>query len=133
MKLGSCIRVTALAAALAFAAAPAGADDYEDAVESGHADVSKFEQWVDQQTDMLKAEIAKLEEELKSSKAENKDRIDAMLQQADDLTDQLRAQADQLGSATADQWEEVKASMLGGWHRTQAAYYSALAELRGKD
>jgi hypothetical protein len=82
---------------------------------------------------MLKAEIAELQEELESSTADDKDRIDEMLEQADALTDDLRKQADQVGTATSDQWDEVKASVLSGWHRTQAAYYAALAELRDKD
>lgn len=133
MRPGPCVRVTALAAALGFAAASAHADDYQDAVDSAHAQLDKFEQWADQQTDTLKAEIAELQKELATSTDEDKDRIDDMLEQADALTDDLRAQADQIGSATSDQWDEVKANVLGGWHRTQAAYYAALAELRDKD
>lgn len=133
MRPGPCVRVTALAAALGFAAASAHADDYQDAGDSAHAQLDKFEQWADQQTDTLKAEIAELQKELATSTDEDKDRIDDMLEQADALTDDLRAQADQIGSATSDQWDEVKANVLGGWHRTQAAYYAALAELRDKD
>jgi DNA anti-recombination protein RmuC len=125
--------MTVLAAALAFAAASAQADDYQDAVDSAHAQLDKFEEWVDQQTETLKAEIAELQKELANSTADDKDRIDGMLEQADALTDDLRAQADQIGTATSDQWDEVKANVLGGWHRTQAAYYAALAELRDKD
>jgi uncharacterized protein YlxW (UPF0749 family) len=133
MRPGRCVRVTALAVALAFAAAAAHADDYQDAVDSAHAQLGKFEAWVDQQADTLKAEIAELHKELESSTSEDKDRIDEMLEQADAMTDELRAQADQIGAATSDQWEEVKANVLGGWHRTQAAYYAALAKLRDKD
>ena len=99
----------------------------------GPCQLGEFEAWVDQQTDTLKAEIAELQKELASSTDEDKDRIDEMLEQADAMTDDLRAQADQIGTATSDQWEEVKANVLGGWHRTQAAYYAALAELRDKD
>jgi uncharacterized protein YlxW (UPF0749 family) len=125
--------VTALAAALGVAAASAQADDYQDAVDSAHADLGEFREWVEQQTAMLKAEIAALQKELASSTAADKDRIDAMLESADDLTDDLRTQAGQISAATSDQWEEVKAGVLSGWHRTQAAYYAALAELRDKD
>jgi hypothetical protein len=122
--------MSALAAALAFAAAPARADGYQDAVDRAHAELGKLEEWADQQADMLKTEIAKLGQELESSEEEDKDRIDGMLERADALTDDLRAQADQIGTATGDRWEEVKAKVLAGWHRSQAAYYAALAELR---
>ena len=126
-------RVSVIAAILALAAASAHADGYQDAIDSAHAELDKFEEWVDQQTDMLKAEIADLQKELDSSTEADKDRIDELIERADALTDELRAQAGQIGAATSDQWEEVKASVLSGWHSTQVAYYAALAELRDKD
>jgi DNA anti-recombination protein RmuC len=131
MKLAACVGITALAAALGFAVAPASADDYQDAVDRTHTEVGKFQAWVSEQTAMLKDEIDDLEEELQSSTSEDKARIDQMIQHADDLADELQDQASQIGAAASDQWAQAKASVLGGWHRTQAAYHAALAELRG--
>jgi chromosome segregation ATPase len=132
MRLVAWVRTTALAATIGFVAGPASADDYQDAVDRAHAELDKFQTWVADQTTMLKDEIAELEQELESSTAEDKERLDEMIQSADDLTDELQDQASQIGAATSDQWEEVKASAISGWHRAQAAYYAALAELRGE-
>jgi vacuolar-type H+-ATPase subunit I/STV1 len=128
MKLGKSFRIAAVA--LALAAGPASADDYQDAVDRAHAELDKFQTWMGQQIDTLQQEIAKLQEEAEGSDAAAKDRIDEMIDHAVKLADDLREEAKQIGEASSEQWEGVKASALSGWHRVQPAYYAALAELR---
>jgi DNA anti-recombination protein RmuC len=132
MRLARCVRMAALAATLAFATGPAGADEYQDAVDRAHTEVDKFEAWMQEQIAALKQEIADLEQELQGSDSSDKDRIDEMLKEASKSADDLGEQAKQIGASTSDQWDGVKASALSGWHRVQSAYYAALAELRGE-
>jgi TolA-binding protein len=130
MRLGY-VRIAALALTLALAAGPAAADDAEEAAASTHAELDRFQTWIGQQIDALEQEIAELQQELEGSDPANRDRIDEMIRQAEQLADDLREQARRAGEATAEQWEGAKASALSGWHRVRAAYYAALAELRG--
>jgi hypothetical protein len=65
MNFGGCVRVAAVA--LALAAGPAGADDYKDTVDRAHAELDKFQTWMGQQLDTFHQEIAELQEELESS------------------------------------------------------------------
>jgi vacuolar-type H+-ATPase subunit I/STV1 len=131
MNSGGCVRGALVAIALALAAAPAGADDEQDAAGRTHAELDRFQTWFGQQIDALKQEIDELQRELEGSDAAERDRVAEMIRQAEELADDLREQAAEIGEATAEQWEGAKASALSGWHRVRAAYYAALAELRG--
>ena len=123
------VRVAALA--LALAAGPANADDVQDPVDRSHAKLDEFQAWIGQQIDTLEQEIGELQRELQGSDPAERDRIDEMIKDTEKLVDELREQAELIGEATAEQWEGAKASALSGWHRVPAAYYAALAELRG--
>jgi hypothetical protein len=74
MNFDGCVRVAAVALALALAAGPAGADDYEDTVDRAHAELDKFQTWMGRQLDTLQQEIAKLQEEVEGSDPAEKDR-----------------------------------------------------------
>ena len=132
MRPGRCVRVAALALALALAAGPVAADDEQDAAGRTHAELDRFQAWIGQQTDALEQEIAELKQELEESEPAARDRIDEMIRHAEELADDLREQARLIGEASAEQWESTKANAMSGWHRVRAAYYAALAELRGE-
>ena len=121
------------ALALALSGMPAGADTEQEAADRTYGELDQFQAWIGEQIDTLEREIAELQQELQERGPEARERINEMLQQAEALAADLRAQADRAGEATAEQWESAKASALSGWHRVQAAYYAALAELRGED
>jgi len=133
MRSGRYVRAAALALALtlALAAGPGAADDAEDAAGRTHAELDKFQTWIGEQIDAVEQEIGELQQELEDSEPATRDRIEEMIRQAEQLADDLREQASRAGEATAGQWEGAKASALSGWHRVRAAYYAALAELRG--
>jgi TolA-binding protein len=128
------------ALALGLAAAPASADDaapaapggYEDAVDRDHAELDRFQSWIREQVDTLEQEIGELRQELEESEPAARERIEAMIRQAQEAAISLREEARRIGDASAEQWESAKASALSGWHRVRAAYYAALAELRGE-
>jgi hypothetical protein len=126
------VRVAALALTLALAAGSAAADDAEDAADSTHAELDEFQTWIGEQVDALEQEIDELQQEVEESDPATRDRIDEMIREAEQLADDLREQGRQVGEATAEQWESAKASAMSGWHLVQAAYYAALAELRGE-
>ena len=136
MRLGRRLGAIALAGLAALPAVAQdeepGASDYEDAVERGHAELDKFQSWIGEQIDTLEQEIDALQAELEEAEPAARERIDAMIQEAEELAGELREQAKRAGEASADEWESAKASALSGWHRVQAAYYAALAELRGE-
>jgi len=137
MRLGGTAGVVALA--IAVVALPAGAQDeppgageaYEDAIDSEHAEVDRFQSWIGRQLETLEREIDELQAELEEAEPAARERIDEMIRNAEQLAGELREQARRAGAATADEWEGAKASALSGWHRVRAAYYAALAELRG--
>jgi hypothetical protein len=129
MKLGRSVRVAALA--LALAAGPAAADDAQEAADRTHAELDRFQTWIGEQIDQLEQEIGELQQELERSEPAARERIDKMIRQAQDAADDLREEAQEIGDASAEQWDAAKARALSGWHRVQAAYYAALAELRG--
>jgi TolA-binding protein len=129
MKLGRSVRLAALA--LALAAGPAAGDDAQEAADSTHAELDRFQTWIGEQIDRLEQEIGELQQELEQSEPAARGRIDEMIGQAQEAADDLREEARQLGDASAKQWDAAKARALSGWHRVQAAYYAALAELRG--
>jgi vacuolar-type H+-ATPase subunit I/STV1 len=110
---------------------PPGAHDEQDAAGRTHAELDRFQTWFGQQIDALKQEIDELQRELEGSDPAERGRVAEMIRQAEELADDLREQAAEIGEATAEQWEGAKASALSGWHRVRAAYYAALAELRG--
>jgi TolA-binding protein len=129
MKLGRSLRLAALA--LALAAGPAAGDDAQEGADSTHAELDRFQTWIGEQIDRLAQEIGELRQELEQSEPAARERINEMIRQAQEAEDELRAEARELGDASAEQWEVVKARALSGWHRVEAAYYAALAELRG--
>jgi TolA-binding protein len=130
MKLGRSLRLAALA--LALAAGPAAGDDAQEGADSTHAELDRFQTWIGEQIDKLEQEIGELQQELEQSEPAARERIDEMIRQAQEAADNLREEARQIGDASAEQWDAAKARALSDWHRVQAAYYAALAELRGE-
>jgi DNA anti-recombination protein RmuC len=124
------VRIAALA--LVLVAAPAAADTAEEAADRTHAELDQFQSWIGQQVDAVEREIGELKQELESSEPAARERLDEMIREAEQLAADLREQAGEISDATAEQWEGAKASALSGWHRVQAAYYAALAELHGE-
>lgn len=133
MKLGTCLRVATLAVTLALATAPAVADDYRDTVDRAYSELQEFKSWLQARLDELEEEIVELKDELQGSEAADRDRLERMIADLEKMATDIQGELDQLGSATEDRWEAVKARALGGWHRVQAAYYAALAELHGEE
>jgi TolA-binding protein len=131
MRLGRSVRIAALA--LTLAAGPAAGDEAQEAADSSHAELDRFQTWIGEQIDRLEQEIGELRQELEQSEPAARERINEMIRQAQEAEDELRAEARELGDASAEQWEAAKARALSSWHRVQAAYYAALAELRGDD
>jgi predicted nuclease with TOPRIM domain len=132
MNLAICLRVAALAATLALASAPATADDYRDTVDRAYSELQEFKDWLQARLDELKEETVELKNELEDSEAADKDRLEGMIADLEAMSRDIQDELDELGSATEDRWEGAKASALSGWHRVQAAYYAALAELHGE-
>ena len=133
MNLGTSVRVAALAASLAFATAPAVADDYRDTVDRAYSELQEFKSWLQARLDELKEEIVELKDELEGGEAADRDRLERMIADLEKMASDIEGELDQLGSTTEDRWEAAKASALSGWHRVQAAYYAALAELHGEE
>jgi DNA anti-recombination protein RmuC len=127
-----CVATLMLALAAAPAAAQDADDDARDAADRTHAELDKFQTWIGEQIDAVEQEIGELKQELEDSEPAARDRIDQMIRQAEQLAGDLREQARRASEASAEQWEGAKASALSGWHRVRAAYYAALAELRGE-
>lgn len=108
------------------------ADDEQQAAGRTHAELDQFQTWIRERIDGLERQIAELQKQIESSDPATRDRIDGMIREAEELAADLREQAREIGDATVAQWESAKAGALSGWHRVQAAYYAALAELRGE-
>ena len=130
MNLGISARVAALAASLALASPPATADDDRDMADRAYSELQEFKSWLQARLDELEEEIVELKDDLEGSEAADRDRLERMIADVEKMASDIE---DELGSATEDRWEGVKASTLSGWHRVQAAYYAALAELRGEE
>ncbi|MEM7025103.1 MAG: hypothetical protein AAF637_21335, partial [Pseudomonadota bacterium] len=114
MRLATCFGIAALGAALAFAAAPANADDYDTAVNSAHSDLADFQQWMKDEVAALEARITALEEEIESGDDDNKDHLEKMLEDAEKMMDQLGKEIGEIGDSTSQEWGKVKASALAG-------------------